>query len=166
MSGTGSDATTRPPGEGQTVRLVVFRGHDGGMREGGLSIGQAAEAAGVTRKAIRVYESKGLLEQPARSASGYRVFDDEDVEVLTFIRRARAMGLGLEGIAELLQVRRAGQMPCGRLALRIDERIAEIDETIAGLVGLRHSLDQVREHVRAGVDAASASICPIVEQTG
>lgn len=138
----------------------------GGMREGGLSIGQAAEAAGVTRKAIRVYESKGLLEQPARSPSGYRVFDDGDVEVLTFIRRARAMGLGLEGIAELLEVRRAGQMPCGRLAVRLDERIAEIDEAIAELVGLRRSLDEAREHLRAGVDGGGASICPIVEQTG
>ena len=136
------------------------------MREGGFSIGEAAKAAGVTRKAIRVYESKGLLGQPARTASGYRMFAAGDVQVLTFIRRARVMGLRLGDIAELLEASRKGQAPCGRLASRLDERIAEVDEAIAELEDLRRSLNAARDRARAGVDGAGASICPVVEQPG
>lgn len=134
------------------------------MREGGLSIGQAAKAAGVTRKAIRLYEIRGLLEHPARTASGYRVFDWADVQVLTFIRRARVMGLHLDDIAELLEVSREGEVPCGRLRHRLDERLAEVDEAIAELESLRRSLRAARERARVGVADASASICPVVEQ--
>ncbi|PVZ09033.1 DNA-binding transcriptional MerR regulator [Actinomycetospora cinnamomea] len=137
------------------------------MHKSGLSIGEAAEAAGVTRKAIRVYESKGLLEEPARTASGYRMFDAGDVQVLTFIRRARTMGLHLEDIAELLAVSREGQAPCDRLAPRLDQRIAEVDEAIFELEGLRRSLGAARERLRVGVDdGTDASICPVVEQVG
>lgn len=134
------------------------------MREGGLSIGQAAKAAGVTRKAIRLYEHKGLLEQPARTASGYRVFDTSDVEVLSFIRRARVMGLHLDDIGELLAVSRGGQAPCARLVNRLDERLAEVDEAIAGLQSLRHGLREARERARDQATDAGSSICPVIEQ--
>ncbi|WP_425465242.1 MerR family DNA-binding transcriptional regulator [Nonomuraea diastatica] len=55
-----------------------------------LPIGQAAQAAGLTRKAVRRYEAKGLLPPAERSAAGYRLYDEADVELLSFIRRARA----------------------------------------------------------------------------
>lgn len=134
------------------------------MRASGLSISEAAEAAGVTRKAIRLYESKGLLEQPARTPAGYRVFDEADVQVLTFIRRARLMGLHLQDIAELLEMSREGKAPCGWLSDRLDERLAEVDQAIVELEGLRRSLRAARERARVGVADADALICPVVEQ--
>jgi predicted transcriptional regulator len=57
----------------------------------GLTIGQAAQAAGVTRKAVRVYEAKGLLAAADRTIAGYRLYTERDVELLTFIRRARTL---------------------------------------------------------------------------
>lgn len=59
------------------------------MRRCRLTIGPAAKAAGVTRKAVRVYEAKGLLPDPQRTAAGYRLYSDHDVARLRFIRRAR-----------------------------------------------------------------------------
>src|SRR5680860_1499912 len=54
-----------------------------------LTIGEAAERTGLTRKAIRLYEHKGLLPPARRSNAGYRLYSADDLAVLGFIRRAR-----------------------------------------------------------------------------
>jgi len=79
-----------------------------------LTVGQVAEAAGVTAKAVRLYEARGLLPPAARSAAGYRVFDESDVDTVRFIRRARSLGLSLDAAAEILATRRSGKVPCAR----------------------------------------------------
>jgi len=66
------------------------------------TIGEAAVRAGVTRKAVRVYEANGLLPPPTRSRAGYRLFDDDDVGLLRFIRQARDLDLSLGQIADIL----------------------------------------------------------------
>jgi MerR family copper efflux transcriptional regulator len=95
----------------------------------GLTIGQAAKAAGVTRKAVRVYEAKGLLTASERTTSGYRLYGARDVELLTFIRRARTLGLHLDDIREVLTIRNGGIPPCATVRDLLDDRIAELDAT-------------------------------------
>lgn len=125
------------------------------------TVGHAARAAGVTRKAIRVYEDRGLLSPIARSATGYRLFSDTDVDTLRFIRRARTLGLGLDDIADVLARRRGGGSPCARVRTRIEQRVAEIDQTVAELGLLRESLvDAARRCPPTGDEGA---ICPIIE---
>ncbi len=60
------------------------------MDQPGLTIGQAAAAAGLTRKAVRVYEAKGLLPPTARTMTGYRLYSARDIEVLIFILSSRS----------------------------------------------------------------------------
>jgi len=79
-----------------------------------LTVGQVAAAAGVSAKAVRLYEARGLLPPAARSAAGYRVFDESDVDTVRFIRRARSLGLSLDAAAEILATRRSGKVPCAR----------------------------------------------------
>jgi len=100
------DARTRPLGQGQP-----WRGGGATMAPPGLTIGQAAKAAGVTRKAVRVYEARGLLPAPDRSTAGYRLYDPHDVELLAFIRRARTLGLHLDDIRDVLAIRDGGTPP-------------------------------------------------------
>jgi MerR family transcriptional regulator, copper efflux regulator len=89
-----------------------------------LTIGQAARAAGVTRKAVRVYEAKGLLPAADRTIAGYRLYHEGDVELLPFIRRARTLGLHLDDIRRVLAIRQRAANCC------TDERLV----TVCGII--------------------------------
>lgn len=109
-----------------------------------LTIGAAAEAAGLTRKAVKVYEAKGLLPPAERTSSGYRIYDQDSVELLTFIRRARTLGLRLEDIREILAIHAGGVPPCAAVRDLLDERITDLDATIAELLTRRRTLVDTR----------------------
>ncbi len=130
-----------------------------------MTVGAAAEAAGVSAKAIRLWESKGLLPPAERTGAGYRLLTDEDVNVLRFIRQAKALDLSLTEIKDILDLQRDGAAPCGRVAELLDAHLAEIDRTIADLRQLRRSLTAVRraarDSQRRGEDAV---VCQIIER--
>jgi DNA-binding transcriptional MerR regulator len=128
----------------------------------GLTIGQAAEAAGLTRKAVRLYEAKGLLPAAGRSAAGYRLYNPADVELLTFIRRARTLGLHLDDIREVLAIRHGGRAPCATVRELLDARVTEIDAAVADLLALREALAETRR-TADDCDDESAVVCSIIE---
>lgn len=131
-----------------------------------LTIGEAAEQTGLTRKAIRLYEDKGLLPPAQRSDAGYRLYSHRDVAVLTFIRRARALDLRLDEIGDILDLQRGGTQPCGHVLAVLDVRIAEIDRTLADLSELRRSLGAARETAEAGrARGEGVVVCQIIEQS-
>ena len=67
-----------------------------------LNIGDAAKASGVSAKMIRHYESIGLIDAAQRTEAGYRLYSEQEVQVLQFIHRGRELGFTLEQIATLL----------------------------------------------------------------
>lgn len=135
---------------------------DNATRPGEWTVAQASRAAGVTRKAIRVYEGRGLIGPPQRSAAGYRLFVADDLERLRFIRRARALGMGLDDIAALLAEHDAGRSPCASVRAQLDRRIGEIDRAVTELLALRTSLVDAVGRC-AAEPAEDDVICPIIE---
>ncbi|GHE38742.1 heavy metal-responsive transcriptional regulator [Streptomyces lavendulocolor] len=131
----------------------------------GLTIGKAARAAGLTRKAVRVYEAKGLLPAAERTQAGYRLYTERDVELLTFIRRARTLGLHLDDIRDVLTIRNGGIPPCATVRDLLDERIAEIDTAVAELLALRKTLAETRQRADECTDDQPVSVCPIIEDS-
>jgi len=104
-----------------------------------LRIGEVAQRSGLPVKTIRYYCDEGLLQPRARSESGYRLFDEENLAELTIIRSLRAIDVSIPELARILEVRRAGVCNCSVLKdsiaakmesinLRIDELAASKDE--------------------------------------
>lgn len=102
-----------------------------------LTVSKLAEQVGTSADTVRYYERIGLLPETERSPSGYRLYGEEAVERLRFIKRAQRFGLRLEAIAELLDVRQRGLCPCGHTRRMLEERVAELDEEMSSLARLR-----------------------------
>src|ERR1700737_1598317 len=115
----------------------------------GLTIGQAAQAAGVTRKAVRGYEAKGLIAAADRTIAGYRLYDD----------RARTLGVPLDDIREVLAIRDGGIPPCASVSDLVDNRIAELDATVAALLALRDTLAETRQRAANCSDEQPVTVC-------
>lgn len=112
-----------------------------------MLIGELASETGVSARTLRFYEADGLLPEPARTAGGYRDYDPDIVERVTFIRQAQAAGLTLAEIREILAVRDGGEPPCDHVAQfvasrleQVTERIEELERTRQQLLGLRDRL--------------------------
>ncbi len=126
-------------------------------------IGEAARRTGVTAHALRHYEALGLL-RPRRTASGQRVYTEADLRRVLFIRRAAAVGFTLAEIREILRLREGGQVPCGWVRARLEEKVAAVEARIAELERLRAELVALREG--PGVRGAAAAYCPLLERGG
>jgi DNA-binding transcriptional MerR regulator len=113
-----------------------------------VKIGEAARRAGFTVKALRYYDLQGLLPPAARSSSGYRLYDDGDLHRLEFIRQAKALGLALDEIRQLVGAARsrdAATRP--RLRRVLGEHIARITHQITMLTRLRRELERRRRNL-------------------
>jgi DNA-binding transcriptional MerR regulator len=110
-----------------------------------MFIRELAQQTGVSTKAIRFYESIGLVPPPSRAANNYRQYTPEAIERLRFISSARSLGFGLDDIAEFLKARDLGQLPCSDVLNSMDARIQDLDQRIADLLALRETLNHVRQ---------------------
>ena len=110
------------------------------------TIGQAAEASGISRKMIRYYEETGLLPPARRSESGYRHYSDADISRLQFIRRARDMGFSLERIGQLLGLWQNEQRHSADVKALVEQYIAELDENIHQMQAMRDELHDWVDH--------------------
>jgi DNA-binding transcriptional MerR regulator len=110
-----------------------------------MRIGELAEQAGISTKAIRYYEQVGILTPPARTASGYRAYDDTALGRLGFVRAAQAVGLTLGEIRQIIAFRDDGQAPCAHVTDLLRRHAAELDARIRELRQLRGELRQLAE---------------------
>jgi MerR family transcriptional regulator, copper efflux regulator len=124
-----------------------------------MNIGQAAAASGVSAKMIRHYEAIGLIGAADRSASGYRVYTDQDVHTLGFIRRARDLGFPVPQIRDLLALWRdqnRASADVKRIAL---EQVAALRAKMREIEAMAGTLLHLAEHCH-GDDRPD---CPIID---
>jgi MerR family copper efflux transcriptional regulator len=130
------------------------------------TVGAAAKAVGVSAKAIRIWEAKGLLPPAGRSEAGYRLFDDDDIEILRFILRAKTLGLTLPEVKSILDLHRQGAAPCEQVTALLDAHVRDIDKAIAELRALRATLSAALQSARHDQDRGrAATVCRIIERS-
>lgn len=110
-----------------------------------MRIGQLADQASTTAKTIRFYERTGLLPEPQRTSAGYRVYDQEAIGRLRFIRAAQAAGLTLAEIAEVIAAREHTGPPCSHVTALLDEHAADLDRRLTELTALRDEVQRLRD---------------------
>jgi MerR family transcriptional regulator, copper efflux regulator len=110
-----------------------------------MNIGEAAKSSGVSVKMVRHYEAIGLLPKAKRTFSNYRVYSENDVHELRFIRRGRDLGFSMDEIKELLGLWRnksrssaAVKRIAGRHVDDLKKKIAELESMVATLEHLSH----------------------------
>ena len=110
----------------------------------GVQIGELAAAVGVSTKALRVWETAGIL-IPLRSSSGYREYPADAVEVARFVRRAQDAGFTLVEIAGIVAIRAGGDAPCAHVGALIAGHLDEIETRLRELRALRADLRGLAE---------------------
>lgn len=110
-----------------------------------MRIGELAEVAGTTSKTLRFYEDQGLLPPAERTPAGYRDYAPDAAARIDFIHRGQAAGLTLAQIRQIIDIRDHGQAPCGHVRDLLDTRLADIEQQIAHLIGLRDTIATLRD---------------------
>ncbi|MFD9726537.1 MerR family transcriptional regulator [Streptomyces sp. NPDC059072] len=130
-----------------------------------MRIGELAERAGTSTRALRYYESRGLL-TARRTGNGYRTYDEDDLRLLRQIRMLQDFGFELEETRPFVDCLRAGH-PAGDscpASLAVYRRkLAEMDALIGQLADVR---EQVARQLAEAEEAAGESAVPRCEMTG
>ncbi len=105
-----------------------------------MKIGELSKRADTGIDTVRFYEREGLLPQPLRQASGYRLYEASDVSRLRFIRRAKALGFTLSEIRELLALSGRREDDMAGLKIAATEKLADVESKLAELSRIRDGL--------------------------
>ena len=124
-----------------------------------LTIGKLAKAAGVNVQTVRYYERRKLLPPTMRTSSGYRLYGDEALKRLLFIKNAQALGFTLQEIAELLNLRVSSIARCGDVKRKAQIKLAIVEDKVRDLKALARALRSLIETCQAG---QPTDRCPIL----
>jgi MerR family transcriptional regulator, copper efflux regulator len=124
-----------------------------------MNIGEASKRSGVSQRMIRHYETIGLIPKAARRESGYRDYDERDVHMLQFIRRARDLGFPIEEIGRLLALWQDRSRASADVKALAIARAEELKRKEQELREMRRSLERLAEHCHGD----NRPDCPILE---
>lgn len=132
-----------------------------------MTIGELAKQVGVNVQTIRFYERRKLLPEPARTASGYRRYESGELNRLTFIRQAKALGFTLDEIRDIIRSRGRGACPCTDVIAMAEAHLDDVSRQIGTLLKFKEELTRsIRNWKRAGKQTLSAgAICTLIERT-
>ncbi len=133
-------------------------------RRASLKIGEVSKRSGIGIEALRFYERSGLLGRPARTQSGYRVYDEGVLERLDFIKRAQVLGFSLDEIKRIIADKQAGRSPCAEVREIVRGRLQELDERMKEMRRYRKELGEaLAEWDETG--ALDGHVCGLIEGT-
>ena len=125
-----------------------------------LTIGKVAKSAGLGIETVRFYEREGLIEPLTRTDSNYRLYSEEGIIRLRFIKRAKALGFSLKEIRELLLLRVDPGASKADVKEQVEAKIDDIKKKIKDLKQIQKTL----ETLDSCCDGRGSTVdCPILE---
>lgn len=124
------------------------------------TISQLAHAAEVPTTTVRYYERVGLVQPEDRSAGNYRLYSDESLQKLKFIRTAQAIGFTLDDVKALLSAPDNSAASCRQVQSLIEERLAEVAQR---LKDLRHVQQVLKSSLANCRETERADCCHVIE---
>lgn len=124
-----------------------------------LRIGQLAQQADVHIETLRFYERRGLLKAGRRTEKGYRLYDEDDVSRVRFIKQAQRLGFSLREVLELLELKLDRKSKCVDVEERAEIKIREINHKIESLQKMRSALKTLTKACQGSVPSSE---CPIL----
>ncbi len=130
-----------------------------------MTIGRIAQKTGAETKTLRYYDRVGLLRPVTRTQAGYRLYNDDAVARLQFIRRAKTLGMTLADIRRILAFRDEGAVPCHHVLELVTRNIAQVESQVAQLRTLRTDLQRVVRELKRRIPkgAQATEDCPCFE---
>ncbi|WP_413285627.1 Zn(2+)-responsive transcriptional regulator [Vibrio sp. MA40-2] len=126
-------------------------------------IGELAKKSGVTTDTLRFYEKNGLINPTSRSESGYRLYSETSLEQVRFVLNSKQLGLSLDEIKELLDIRLEATLhSCAEVKNITSAKLELIDEKIRELSKIRSALKKINDAC-CGQSEKDASHCSILE---
>ncbi len=124
-----------------------------------FTIGRLSRDSGVNIETIRYYERIGLLSPPPRSSGRHRLYSEEHVQRLAFVRRGRELGFSLDDIRALLALVDQGDFDCAIVKEIAVRHLTDVRGKIASLKRLEGALKNMADACQPGKQAS----CPIIE---
>lgn len=128
-----------------------------------MRIGELATQAGVAPHTIRYYERQGLLRAPARTAGGFRVYNNAALDDLRFIQKAQSLGLSLAQIREVMEIASGGRVPCTHVRKVLRARLADVEDHLKQLRALQATLRQALRRLERTPAPRSGCRCAVIE---
>lgn len=108
-----------------------------------ITIGRLAKLAGVNIQTIRYYERCGILHPVSKTESGYRLYEERELERLRFIRHAQEWGFTLKEIGELLELKTFPLSACNKVRKKAEDKLKIVEERIKSLKRLKRVLQEL-----------------------
>ena len=127
-----------------------------------FQIGEFAKRSGVSTDTLRFYEKNGLIVPAGRSESGYRLYNETNLQQIHFILKSKEVGLSLEDIKELMEIRlEATEHSCAEVKAITSAKLRLVDEKLVELKRIRSALEKMNNACCGDVDD-DASHCSIL----
>ena len=123
-----------------------------------MRIGDLARQAGVDVQTVRYYEREGLLEAPARTASGYRVYGPQHLERLNFVRHCRSLDMPLVEIKRLIDLSGDASVSCDEVDALVRGHLEKVRAKRAALEALEVRLSALSAQCASGQRVADCGI--------
>ncbi len=124
-----------------------------------FSRGKLAKLADVKAETIRYYEKCDLIDEPPRSTGGHRIYSEEHLRRLTFIRRCRELGFSISEIRGLLDLAQGGEKNCEQVEQATKTHLADVHDKIKDLRKMEKTLKEMVKQCESN----TAPACPVIE---